>query len=169
MQCVGAVRTVLYIVSFELLGSRGTGDIEELGGLAIGQAGVLDFLPDLWRSAGLGMNTCAYGLKFMRCAATDGTIEAANRRSTRQARPWRGTKPCYDEEYDRTKLNSYKLGCAGLSHEIGSRLSLMSGACKTCRGLKHALIHKSVSPTRRVARVVFLLRRALDLAPSRSS
>jgi hypothetical protein len=38
-----AVRTVLYIVSFEPLGSRGTGDIEDLGDFAAGQAGVLDF------------------------------------------------------------------------------------------------------------------------------
>src|SRR5471032_1022326 len=32
---------------------------------------------------------------------------AESRRSTRQARLWRGTKACCDEEYDRTKLNIY--------------------------------------------------------------
>jgi hypothetical protein len=34
---------VFHIVSFEPLGSRGSGDIEDLGGLAVGQAGVLAF------------------------------------------------------------------------------------------------------------------------------
>ena len=43
----------------------------------------------------------------MRCAVTGGTISVANRRSTRQAQLWPGTGPCYDEEYDRTKLNNY--------------------------------------------------------------
>ena len=43
----------------------------------------------------------------MRCAVTGGTISVANRRSTRQAQLWPGTGPCCDEEYDRTKLNSY--------------------------------------------------------------
>lgn len=50
---LGPVRTVLYIAS---LGSRGTGDIEDPGGLAVRQAGVLDFLPDFRGGAGLGMN-----------------------------------------------------------------------------------------------------------------
>ena len=39
-------------------------------------------------------------------AAASTLTAAANRRSTRQARPWRGTRPCCDEEYDRTKLNN---------------------------------------------------------------
>lgn len=56
MQRMGAVRTVLHIVPLEPLGSRGTGDIEDLGGFAVGQSGVLDFLPDLRGGAGLGMN-----------------------------------------------------------------------------------------------------------------
>ena len=56
MQRMGLVRTVLYIVPLEPLGSRGTGDIEDLGGLAVGQSGVLDFLPDFRGCAGLGMN-----------------------------------------------------------------------------------------------------------------
>ena len=47
MQRMGPVRTVLHVVPFEPLGSRGTGDIEDLGGLAVGPAGVLDFLPNL--------------------------------------------------------------------------------------------------------------------------
>ncbi|WP_298400411.1 hypothetical protein, partial [Janthinobacterium sp.] len=42
------------------------------------------------------------------CAVTGGTISVANRRSTRQAQLWPGTGPCCDEEYDRTKLNSYR-------------------------------------------------------------
>jgi hypothetical protein len=54
MERVGAVRTVLHIVALEPLGSGGTGDVEELGGLAVGQARVLDFLPDFSRRAGLG-------------------------------------------------------------------------------------------------------------------
>src|SRR5471030_2723374 len=43
----------------------------------------------------------------MRCC--DGWATGAeSRRSTRQARPWRGTKACCDEGYDRTKLNSLR-------------------------------------------------------------
>ena len=56
MQRMGSVRTVLHIVPLEPLGSRGTSDVEDLGGLAVGQSGVLDFLPDLRGGAGLGMN-----------------------------------------------------------------------------------------------------------------
>lgn len=56
MQRMRPVRTVFYIVPLESLGSRGTGDIEDLGGSVVGQAGVLDFLPDLRDCAGLGMN-----------------------------------------------------------------------------------------------------------------
>jgi hypothetical protein len=56
MECVGAVRTVLHIVALEPLGSGGTGDVEDLGGLAVRQAKVLDFLPDFWCGARLGMN-----------------------------------------------------------------------------------------------------------------
>jgi hypothetical protein len=56
MQRTGSVRTVLHIVPLEPLGSRGTSDVEDLGGLAVGQSGVLDFLPDLRGGAGLGMN-----------------------------------------------------------------------------------------------------------------
>ena len=56
MQRMGSVRMVLHIVPLEPLGSRGTRDIEDLGGLAVGQSGVLDFLPDLRGGAGLGMN-----------------------------------------------------------------------------------------------------------------
>src|SRR5471030_1311658 len=42
----------------------------------------------------------------MRCC--DGWATGAeSRRSTRQALPWRGTKACCDEGYDRTKLNIY--------------------------------------------------------------
>jgi len=54
MQRVGPVRTVLYIVPLEPFGSRGTGDIEDFGGLAVGQVGVLDFLADLRGCAGWG-------------------------------------------------------------------------------------------------------------------
>jgi hypothetical protein len=46
MERVGAVRTVLHIVALEPLGSGGTGDVEDLGDLAVRQARVLDFLPD---------------------------------------------------------------------------------------------------------------------------
>ena len=58
MQRMGPMRTVLYlyIVPLESLGSRGTGDIENFGGLVVGQSGVLDFLPDFRGCAGLGMN-----------------------------------------------------------------------------------------------------------------
>ena len=38
MQRMGSVRTVLHIVPLEPLGSRGTGDIEDLSGLAVGQS-----------------------------------------------------------------------------------------------------------------------------------
>ena len=93
---MSAARTILHIVSLEPLGSRGTGDVEDLGGLAVGQAGVLNFLPDFRRRAGLGMDAYAHGLKFMQSAATDGTTAAANQRSTCLARLWRGTKPCCD-------------------------------------------------------------------------
>ena len=54
MRRMGPVRTVLHIVSLEPLGSRDTGDIEDLGSFAVGQSGVLDFLPDLRGGAGLG-------------------------------------------------------------------------------------------------------------------
>ena len=56
IQRMGPVRTVLYIVPLEPLGSRGTGDIEDLGGLAVGQVRVLNFLPDFQDCSGLEMN-----------------------------------------------------------------------------------------------------------------
>ena len=90
----------------QLRGSmRGIDLVCILGGLADGQVGVLDFLADFRGGEGLGMNAWSHGLKFMRCAATGGTISVANRQSTRQAWLWHGTRPCCDEEYDRTKLN----------------------------------------------------------------
>lgn len=72
----------------------------------LAKAGVLDFLPDLGGRAGLRMYACAHGLKFIRRAAAAGTTAAVNQQSTRQARPWRGIKPCCDEEYDRTRRNT---------------------------------------------------------------
>jgi hypothetical protein len=56
MERVGAVRTVSHIVALEPLGSGGTGDVEDLGDLAVRQARVLDFLPDFGRRTRLGMN-----------------------------------------------------------------------------------------------------------------
>ena len=85
--------------------TRSIGLFGILGGLAVGQAGVLDFLPDLRGGADSGPNACTHGLKFVRSAQTGGTITVPNRRSTRQAQLWRGTEPCCAEEYDRTKLN----------------------------------------------------------------
>lgn len=56
VQRMSPVRTVLHIVPLEPLGSRGTGDVEDLVGLEVGQSGVLDFLQELRGCAGLGMN-----------------------------------------------------------------------------------------------------------------
>ena len=60
----------------------------------------------------------------MKRSATGGTISVANRRSTRQAQLWHETAPCCDEEYDRTKLNTYagKVGDEYYRKEAFSRI-----------------------------------------------
>lgn len=87
------------------MGTRSIGLVGILGGLVVGQGGVLDFLADFRGGEGLGMNAWSHGLKLMRCAGTGGTISVANRQSTRQARFWLVTGPYCDEEYDHAKLN----------------------------------------------------------------
>lgn len=61
---------ISHIVALEPPGRGGTGDVEVLGGLAVGQATVLDFLPNSRRRLALRMDT--HGLKLMRSAASDG-------------------------------------------------------------------------------------------------
>ena len=56
MQGVSAMRPVLHVVPLEPFGNGGLSDIERLGRLAVGQAGILDLLADFWRGAGLRMN-----------------------------------------------------------------------------------------------------------------
>lgn len=53
---MGSVQTVWYIVPLEPLGGCGAANVEELGGLAVGQAGIFDLLADFWRGAGLRVN-----------------------------------------------------------------------------------------------------------------
>lgn len=56
MQGVSTMRAVLHIVPLEPFGSGGPSDIEHLGRLTVGQAGILDLLTDFWRGAGLRVN-----------------------------------------------------------------------------------------------------------------
>lgn len=58
VQGVGPVRTVIDVVPLEPLCGGRPRDVEYLGSLPIGQAGILDLLVDFWGSAGLRMDAC---------------------------------------------------------------------------------------------------------------
>jgi hypothetical protein len=90
MQRKGAVRTVLYIVPLEPLAAVGRVILKTLVALRSDRPESLISWRIFGVVRGLGMNWYIYGEKFMRCAVTGGTISVASRRSTRQARLWRG-------------------------------------------------------------------------------
>src|SRR5471030_1045266 len=106
MQGVCTVRAVLHVVAVDPLGGGGAGDVENLGRLAVGQARVLDLLPDLRCGAGLWMDACTHAVErpdeVLRWLGDRGGKPAINSSSTALA----GTKACCEEGYDRTKLNS---------------------------------------------------------------
>src|SRR5471030_1935964 len=90
MQGVCTVRAVLHVVAVDPLGGGGAGDVENIGRLAVGQARVLDLLPDLRCGACLWMNACTHAVErpdeVLRWLGDRGGKPAINSSSTALAR-----------------------------------------------------------------------------------
>lgn len=56
MQRMGTVRAVLHVLSLEPLAGSSAADVEDLGGLPVRQARILDLLPDFRGGTGLRVN-----------------------------------------------------------------------------------------------------------------
>jgi hypothetical protein len=78
---MSAIGTVLHVVALKPFGCRGTRNVEDLGGLTVGQPGVFDLLSNIWRGACLWMDGVTHSMITPVPVEVD-LMTAKDRRST---------------------------------------------------------------------------------------